>query len=133
MHADGAPNADMVTMWNGPGGDHWVMHAARHDRALAPYGDAVVAAAALAPGDRILDVGCGTGTMTRAAARLADQGSALGIDIGRPLVKEARAETTAEGGPGNVAFEQADAQLHPFPRLLTWASRRSWTPGPRHR
>jgi ubiquinone/menaquinone biosynthesis C-methylase UbiE len=77
--------------------------------------DVVGSAAAIAPGDRILDVGCGTGTMSRAAARLADQGSALGVDIGRPLVKEARAETTAEGGPGSVAFEQADAQLHPFP------------------
>ena len=54
------------------------------------------------PTDRVLDVGCGTGAMTRAAARLAGEGSALGVDIGRPLVEEARAETTAEGGPANV-------------------------------
>jgi SAM-dependent methyltransferase len=115
MHADSAPNADMANMWNGPGGDHWVSHAARHDRALAPYGEAVLASAGIAPGDRVLDVGCGTGAMTRAAARLASEGSALGVDIGKPLVEEARAETTAEGGPANVRFEQADAQVHPFP------------------
>jgi SAM-dependent methyltransferase len=115
MNADRVPNADIATMMNGPGGDHWVAHAARHDRALAPYGEAVLAAAAISAGDRVLDVGCGTGTMTRAAARLAGEGSALGVDIGRPLVEEARAETTAEGGPANVAFEEADAQIHPFP------------------
>jgi SAM-dependent methyltransferase len=115
MSADSAPNADMATMWNGPGGDHWVTHAARHDRALAPYGRAALAAAGITPGDRVLDVGCGTGAMTRAAARLASEGSALGVDIGQPLVEEARAETTADGGPANVRFEQADAQVHPFP------------------
>jgi SAM-dependent methyltransferase len=115
MNADSAPNVDMATMWNGPGGDHWVTHAARHDRALAPYGRAILAAARIAPGDRVLDVGCGTGTMTRAATRLAREGSALGVDIGQPLVEEARAETMAEGGPANVTFERADAQVHPFP------------------
>jgi SAM-dependent methyltransferase len=117
MNADTAPNAQIATMMNGPGGDHWVTHAARHDRALAPYGDAVLAAAPISAGDRVLDVGCGTGTMTRAAARLVGEGegSAQGVDIGRPLVEKARAETRAEGGPANVAFEQADAQVHPFP------------------
>ena len=75
MHADSAPNADMANNWNGPGGEHWVSHAARHDRTLAPYGEAVLASAAIAPGDRVLDVGCGTGAMTRAAARLASEGS----------------------------------------------------------
>jgi SAM-dependent methyltransferase len=115
MNADTAPNAEIASMMNGAGGDHWVAHATRHDRALAPYGVAVLGAAAISAGERILDVGCGTGTMTRTAARHAGEGSALGVDIGRPLVEEARAETRAERGPANVAFEQADAQVHPFP------------------
>ena len=108
------PNADVSDVWNGPGGDHWVAHAERHDRALAPYGHAVLAAADVGPGERILDVGCGTGAMTRAAARLANPGTALGVDIGRPLVEEARAETARAAGPPNVRFERADAQVHPF-------------------
>ena len=99
---------------NRPGGEHWVSHAERHDRALAPYGEAVLEAAAITPGDRILDVGCGTGAMTRAAARRARDGTALGVDIGQPMVDAALAATSAEGGPGNVRFEQADAQVHPF-------------------
>jgi SAM-dependent methyltransferase len=108
------PNAAMSENWNGPGGQHWVTHAARHDRALAAYGDAVLVAAGIGEADRALDVGCGTGAMTRAAAGLAPAGSALGVDIGLPMVEEARAETARAGGPANVAFEQADAQVHPF-------------------
>jgi SAM-dependent methyltransferase len=108
------PNAAMAENWNGPGGQHWVTHAARHDRALAAYGEDVLAAAAIVEADRVLDVGCGTGAMTRTAARRASGGSALGVDIGRPMVDAALAETERAGGPPNVSFEQADAQVHPF-------------------
>ncbi len=102
-------------MWNGPSGDHWVTHAERHDRALAPYGSAVLAGR--------------PGRTRRACARRrlrhrrhdprrrpaqAGDGSALGVDIGRPMVEAARAETAADGGLANVTFEQADAQVHPF-------------------
>jgi len=109
-----APNAAMADNWNGVGGAHWVANAERHDRALAGYGDAVLGAADIQPGDRVLDVGCGTGALTRAAARRATDGSALGVDIGRPMVERARHETAA-AGPDNATFEQADAQVHPFP------------------
>ena len=107
------PNAEMSDNWNGVGGEHWVNHAARHDRALAAYGRAVLDAAAIRPTDRVLDIGCGTGALTRAAARLATEGTALGVDIGGPMIEAARAQTAAEG-PANVAFEQGDAQVRPF-------------------
>jgi SAM-dependent methyltransferase len=113
LPATDGPNAAMADNWNGVGGRHWVTHEARHDRALAAYGRDVLQAAALAATDRVLDVGCGTGAMTRAAARVATRGTALGVDIGRPLVEAARARA-AEEGPANVTFEQADAQVHPF-------------------
>jgi SAM-dependent methyltransferase len=109
----GAPNAQMAELWNGPTGAHWADHADRHDRLLGPWGEAVLAAAALTRGDRVLDVGCGTGTMTRSAARSAPDGHALGVDISGPLVALAR-DMAAADGPGNVAFEVADAQVHPF-------------------
>lgn len=108
-----APNAAMSDNWNGVGGEHWVKHTARHDRALAAYGEAVLGAAAITPADRVLDIGCGTGALTRGAARLAAEGAALGIDIGQPMVDRARAET-ADLGPGNATFEQADAQVRAF-------------------
>ncbi len=34
--------------------------------------------------DRVLDIGCGTGQTTRQAARTAQAGSALGVDISAP-------------------------------------------------
>jgi SAM-dependent methyltransferase len=109
----GGPNAAMAEMWNGPSGEVWLAHDALHDRALAPWGDAVLAAAPPGPGDRVLDVGCGTGAMTRTAARRAVGGSALGVDISAVIVARAQAKAAAEGVV-NVSFTVADAQVHPF-------------------
>ncbi|WP_250007184.1 class I SAM-dependent methyltransferase [Actinoplanes sp. M2I2] len=68
----------------------------------------------IGPHDRVLDVGCGAGLTTRDAARAARDGSALGVDISGPAVELARELARAEG-LGNVAFERADVQAHPFP------------------
>jgi SAM-dependent methyltransferase len=66
------------------------------------------------PDDRILDLGCGAGQTTREAGRLAIRGSALGVDTSAAMVTHARRLAAAEQ-LGNVRFEQADAQVHPFP------------------
>lgn len=66
------------------------------------------------PRDHVLDVGCGTGQTTRAAAGLAQAGSALGVDISAAAIERARELGRAEG-LGNVSFECADAQVHRFP------------------
>jgi SAM-dependent methyltransferase len=66
------------------------------------------------PSDSVLDIGCGTGQTTREAARLAIRGSALGIDVSSGMVARARRLAAAEE-LDNVRFEQADAQVHPFP------------------
>jgi SAM-dependent methyltransferase len=64
--------------------------------------------------DRVLDVGCGTGRSARAAARVAVAGSVLGVDLSPPMLERARQLTEDEGLP-NVAYQQADAEVHPFP------------------
>jgi len=64
--------------------------------------------------DHVLDIGCGTGQTTREAARTAQAGGALGVDIAVSAIKRARELTRAEG-PGNVTFEHANAQVHRFP------------------
>jgi SAM-dependent methyltransferase len=64
--------------------------------------------------DHVLDIGCGTGLTTRAAARAARAGSALGVDISAAAIERARELARAEG-LGNAAFERADAQVHRFP------------------
>lgn len=103
----------MAAWWNGESGSRWAAHADRHDRQLATWGDAVLAAAGVGGADRVVDVGTGTGTLARQAARRAPEGEALGVDISRPLIERARALAEAEG-PANVRFEVADAQVHPF-------------------
>ncbi len=64
--------------------------------------------------DHVLDIGCGTGQTTRQAARTAQAGSALGVDISAHAVERARELARAEG-LGNVTFECVDAQDHRFP------------------
>ncbi len=64
--------------------------------------------------DHILDIGCGTGQTTRQAARTAQAGSALGVDVSAPAIDRARVLARAEG-LRNVTFECADAQVHRFP------------------
>jgi SAM-dependent methyltransferase len=68
----------------------------------------------IGPDDRVLDIGCGTGQTTRAAARRAPRGSSLGVDISAPMIERARELSQAQG-LSNVTFERADAQVHPFP------------------
>jgi SAM-dependent methyltransferase len=64
--------------------------------------------------DRVLDIGCGTGQTTRDAARVAEAGHALGVDISARMIDRAR-QLSEEEGLHNVSYEQADAQVHRFP------------------
>ena len=65
--------------------------------------------------DHVLDIGCGTGQTTRQAARTAQAGRALGVDVSAPAIERARELARAEQ-LGNVAFERADAQVYRFPQ-----------------
>lgn len=108
-----APNAEQIEAWNGATGAKWVRYQDRLDRMLAPFGEAVVKAAAIRPGERILDVGCGCGATTLDAAALAGpSGRVLGVDISLPMVARARERGAALGL--DAAFSVADASLHDF-------------------
>ncbi|WP_229795220.1 class I SAM-dependent methyltransferase [Actinoplanes campanulatus] len=76
------------------------------------FTEPLLAAAAITTGDRILDIGCGYGATTRAAALRSGSGLALGNDVNPAMVAAAR-ESSA--GIPNVTFEAGDAQIHPFP------------------
>ncbi|QEU90671.1 class I SAM-dependent methyltransferase [Streptomyces kanamyceticus] len=107
-------NARQEEIWNGPLGHHWAEQQDRYDAMSAALNDRLFEAAAIRNGDRVLDIGCGAGTVTRTAARLAGLGHAVGVDISAPLLDRARARARDER-VRNVAFERADAQTHPFP------------------
>jgi ubiquinone/menaquinone biosynthesis C-methylase UbiE len=68
--------------------------------------DHAALATLLRPGMKVLDVGCGTGAITRGIARaVAPDGTACGIDVNAGLI--ATAETDSSGHP-NARFEVAD-------------------------
>jgi len=64
----------------------------------------------LAPGYRLLDVGCGSGQLALMAAK--DGLEVTGVDIASNLVERARARAQAEGL--RTHFEEADAEALPF-------------------
>lgn len=57
------PNAGQLEQWAREG-EQWVAEAGRYDTMLQPFGEAVLAAAGLSPGERVADVGCGNRALT---------------------------------------------------------------------
>jgi SAM-dependent methyltransferase len=69
-------------------------------------------AALLRPGLAVLDVGCGTGAITRGIAEVVGRdGRAVGVDVDAAMIEKARA---AHGGVPGLAFDVADACALPF-------------------
>jgi SAM-dependent methyltransferase len=104
-----------TAIWNGSAGDVWVEMQEQLDRIFAPV-EALLAdeVAALAPRS-VLDVGCGTGATTLAAARrLAGGGYSLGIDVSEAMIETARQRARREGL--GATFVSGDAQRYVFAR-----------------
>lgn len=94
--------------------EFWVREAHRWDGTSGRFGEAMLDAAHLNPGQRVLDVGCGAGSTTvDAARRVTPSGAAVGVDISGPALALAR-ERTSAAGLDNLEFIEADAQAHPF-------------------
>jgi ubiquinone/menaquinone biosynthesis C-methylase UbiE len=78
--------------------------------ALAPATERLIGLASLRPGERVLDVACGTGALALAAARcVGRQGSVLGTDISQNMVEAAGAMARAME-LANCRFERCDAE-----------------------
>lgn len=102
--------AEQAAFWNGPGGKMWLASYERIERTVTPFGEPALAAAAARPGERVLDIGCGTGATTAVLARaVAPQGQVLGVEISEPLAAAARGQKIA-----NATFAVGDAATQPF-------------------
>ena len=108
-------NTDQIAHWNGEAGEAWVRDGERYAAMLGPFGDRVLDAMAPQPGERVLDIGCGSGDLAiDVADRVAPTGSVLGLDISRPMLDDAAARA-ARAGTDNVEFREGDAQVAPLP------------------
>jgi arsenite methyltransferase len=68
----------------------------------------------LAPGEEVLDIGCGAGTDTLVAAQMvAPAGQVAGIDMTPEMLSRARA-AAAEMGATNVDFVEGEIEQLPF-------------------
>ncbi len=105
-------NADQITYWNAAAGETWAALQDRMDHQLEPLGLRAMQALEPKPGERFLDIGCGAGQTTLALARAGQPGgSAVGIDISRPLLQVARDRTPAGL---DATFVETDAQTYAF-------------------
>ena len=109
-----AANASQIEYWNAGPGAKWAGFQEVLDATFEAVKARLLERAAVTPGERVLEIGCGTGATTLdLAARAGAQGQVLAVDVAQPLMEVARARVTA-AGLGNTAFVLADAQTHGF-------------------
>jgi SAM-dependent methyltransferase len=98
--------------WND---EQWVAVWPKRERMTDAVTAFVLDAAAPAPGERVLDVGCGGGNTSLAAARaVGTEGAVVGADISTPLTALAQ-RRAAEAAVANVAFYTVDMQVDHVP------------------
>jgi SAM-dependent methyltransferase len=109
-------NEQMRDYW-ATGGEGWVAQKALFDSELAAFATVILDAADPGPGDRVLDIGCGTGIVV--AEAVARGATGTGVDISPVMVDGARAHVPA------ATFAVADAQTDdlspggPFTKVLS--------------
>jgi len=106
-------NEAEATAWNGLSGRGWIEMQELLDTMYRPIEALLVEAAAAHGGNRVLDVGCGTGGTTLAIARrLGAKARCVGVDISGPMIAVARERAAKEGSA--ATFIRTDAQVHAF-------------------
>ena len=79
----------------------------------APVADDLIGVVGLQPGERVLDVACGTGVVTRLAAECVGAGGAVaGLDVNPGMLAVARSQTPPHF---SIDWYQASAESMPLP------------------
>lgn len=109
-----SPNAREIQYWNSEAARAWSERYEPIDRLMAGVTQFVLAAAAPQPGERVIDIGCGSGTMVlELAARVGPKGHVVGADIAERSVAQANARIAAAGLRQAEAVV-ADVSTHEF-------------------
>jgi len=96
--------------WNTVGGPRWIGLGGLVERRNLVFNDLLLGRSAVALGERVLEIGCGTGATTIPLAEaVGPRGWVVGVDISEPMLARAR-QRLDESGLGNISLVQADAQ-----------------------
>ncbi len=102
-------NSEQAEFWAARASS-WMSLESHHEQVIGPAGRMAIDRLDPQPGQRIIDLGCGTGRTTlELAARVAPGGRALGVDIAAALLERAR-EHAGATGIDNVDFQHGDVQ-----------------------
>ena len=111
---DNEANAAQREYWNTVAGPRWVGLAGLVEARVRKVNDLLLARSAVVRGEKVLEVGCGTGAATVPLAEaVGDGGEVLGVDISGPMLAGAR-QRISQSGLDNVTLLQADAQTYRF-------------------
>jgi SAM-dependent methyltransferase len=114
MSEQRAANAAQQEYWNTVAGPRWVGLGGFVERRVRKVNDLLLARSGVAAGERVLEIGCGTGAATAPFAEaVGERGRVVGVDISEPMLAGAR-KRIAESGLHNVIVLQADAQTYRF-------------------
>lgn len=108
MSAGVGPNAAERLRWND---EQWIATWLERQALTAFTTEPLLDQLAPAPGERVLEIGSGTGRLSETLARrVGPQGGVVGVDLSEALTSLARARAAAEG-LDNLSFVVADAQV----------------------
>ena len=110
-------NQEQKEFWNEKKGEIWVSLESKIDKMLGPLGDQAIKILKPKVGEKILDIGCGTGSTSQTLSKfVGESGIITGIDISKPILNFAQKQKENKRIK-NINFIQADAQNHKFSDL----------------
>jgi SAM-dependent methyltransferase len=114
MSGSAGANAAQQEYWNTVAGPRWVGLEGFVERRVGAVNDLLLQHSAIAAGECVLEIGCGTGAFTVPLGEaVGDRGQVVGADISDAMLAGAR-KRLAESGLRNVSLMQADAQTYGF-------------------
>jgi SAM-dependent methyltransferase len=100
--------------WNTVAGPRWVGLEGFVERRVRAVNDLLLARSGVKAGERVLEIGCGTGAFTVPLAEaVGGSGEVVGADISTAMLAGAK-KRLAEAGRRHVSLIEADAQTHKF-------------------